>query len=154
MGTFIERSGKVLYYGGSGFIYLKFKNIKCTTLLPPFFSRNLRLYSSKLITYLWFKVLSVASHYFVPSFWQLSDTISKKMMRLLRRSTNRSIFWLLYKSGNADEPSRMPSIERNGSWKEQRLKSTVGGIRPPISVFPSMFWPILWHMAEHCHAGR
>ena len=36
-----------------------------------------------MITYLWFKVLSVASHYFFPSFRQLSETISKK----------RCVFW-------------------------------------------------------------
>ena len=47
------------------------------------FSRNLRLYSWKVITYLWFKVLSVASHYFFPSFWPFADTISKR----------RSVFW-------------------------------------------------------------
>ena len=32
-------------------------------------------------------------------------------MRLLTRSTNRSIFWLFHKSGNDDEPGRVPSIE-------------------------------------------
>ena len=44
-----------------------------------------------MITYLWFKVLSVASHYLFLSFQQLPNTISKKTMHLLRRSTNRSM---------------------------------------------------------------
>ena len=42
-----------------------------------------------MITYLWFKVLSIASHchYFFPSFWQMSDTISK--IRCVFRSDPR-----------------------------------------------------------------
>ena len=59
----------------------------------------------------------------------------EKVMRLLRRSRNRSIFWLLHKSGNADEPDRTPSIKTNGSRKEQRLEGTAGGVRSPISAF-------------------
>ena len=59
----------------------------------------------------------------------------EKTMRLLRRSTNRSIFWLLHKSGNADEPGPVPSIETNGSWKEQRLESTAGGVDLPFQRF-------------------
>ena len=51
--------------------------------------------------------------------YRLENTI-----RLLRWSTNRSIFWLLHNSGNADEPGRVSSIETNGSRKEQRLEST------------------------------
>jgi len=44
-------------------------NIRCTTLLPPFFFRNSRiLYCKKLVIHLWFKVLSIAFHYFLPSF--------------------------------------------------------------------------------------
>ena len=72
----------------------------------------------------------------------------------LRRSTNRSIFWLLHKSGNADEPSYAPSIETNSSRKEQRLESTASGVRLPISAFLSMSWPVLRNTAKHCHAGE
>ena len=78
--------------------------------------------------------MSVNSHYFFPSFGQLSNAISKND-GLLRQSTNRFIFSLLHKSGNADEPGRVPSIETNGSRKEQRLQSTASGVRPPISAF-------------------
>ena len=38
----------------------------------------------------------------------------------------------------------MPSIEKNGSRKKQRLEGRAVGVRPPISVFPSMscdMWP-------------
>ena len=73
-------------------------------------------------------------------------------MRLLKRFTNRFIFCLLHNSRNVDEPGRVPSIEINGSRKEKRLENTAGGVRPPISAFPSMSWPVLWHVAEHCHA--
>ena len=37
----------------------------------------------------------------------------------------------------------MPSIETNGSQKEQCLESTVGGVRPPILAFPSKPSPVL-----------
>jgi len=42
------------------FIY----TIRCTTLLPPFFFRNSRLYCKKLVIWfiLWFKVLSIAGY--------------------------------------------------------------------------------------------
>ena len=73
----------------------------------------------------------------------------EKTMHLLRWSTNRSIFWLLHKSGNADEPGRVPSIGTSGSRKEQRLESKERGVKPPILAFPSMSWPILRHVAEH-----
>jgi len=53
-------------------IYIKeqknINNIRCTILLPPFFFWNSRLYCKKLVIHLWFKVLSIASHYFLPSF--------------------------------------------------------------------------------------
>ena len=39
----------------------------------------------------------------------------EKAMLLLRRSTNRFIIRLLHKSGNADEPGRVASIETNDS---------------------------------------
>jgi len=43
------------------------KNIYIRYLLPPFF-RNSRLYCKKLVIHLWFKVLSIAGHYFLPYF--------------------------------------------------------------------------------------
>ena len=33
------------------------------------------------------------------------------------------------------------------------LESTEGGVRPPISAFPSMSSQVLRHVAEHSHAG-
>ena len=48
-------------------------------------------------------------------------------------------------------PSRVSSIETNGSWKEQCLECTAGGVRPPISEFPSMFQSVLQHVAEHAY---
>ena len=75
------------------------------------------------------------------------------MMRLLRRSTNWSIFWLFYKSENADEPGRVPSIETNGSQKVQRLKSTASGVRPPIPAFLSKSSLVLQHWTDHWYAG-
>ena len=71
----------------------------------------------------------------------------EKTMCLFRWSTNRSIFWLIHKSENADEPGRVPSIETNGRQKEERLESTAGGVRFPISAFLSKSWPISWHVA-------
>ena len=52
---------------------------------------------------------------------------------------NRSMYLLLHKNGNADKPGRVPSIETNGS----NSNSTVGGVRPPISVFPNRLLPVL-----------
>jgi len=49
------------------------------TLLPPFFFQNSRLYCKKLVIHLWFKVLSIAGHYFLPSFGQHTNPASKKL---------------------------------------------------------------------------
>ena len=56
---------------------------------------------------------------------------------------------------HADKSGRVTSIETNCiSRKEQHLESTVGGVRPPISVFPSMSLQVLrQHVAEDSHAG-
>jgi len=43
------------------FTYHPREYIRCTTLLPPFFFRNSRLYCKKLVIHLWFKVLSIAT---------------------------------------------------------------------------------------------
>ena len=51
---------------------------------------------------------SLATTFFI--FLEIVGYHLEKTMRLLRRSTNQSIFWLLHKSGNTDEPGRMPSI--------------------------------------------
>ena len=72
---------------------------------------------------------------------------------ILYLSTNRSIFGLLHKSGNADKPDPVPSIENNNSRKEQRQESTAGGVRPPILAIPGMSLLVLRHVTEHCHAG-
>ena len=66
---------------------------------------------------------------------------------------NRSIFLLLHNSGNADDPGRVLSIETNGSGKESSLENTAGGVRPPTTALPSISWPVLRHVAEHCDAG-
>ena len=129
------------------------KYIRCTTVLPPFspkfealFFKNDDLFMTQNTVRrepLLFSIF-LAIYCRIPS---------RKTIRLLRWSTNRSIFWLLHKSGNADEPGLVPSIETSCSWKKQLLESTTGGVRPPISTFPSMSWPVLWHVAEHCDAG-
>jgi len=57
---------------------------------------------------------------------------------LLRLSTNRSNFLLLYKTGSAGQPGRVPLIETSDSQREQRLENTASGVELPISTFPSM----------------
>ena len=99
--------------------------IRCTTLFPPFFFRNLRLYCKKLVIHLWFKVLSIAGHYFLPSFVAYESCV-EKTGHLLRLSTNRSNFLLLHKTGSDGQSGRVPLIETNDSQREQRLENTAG----------------------------
>ena len=40
------------------------------------------------------------------------------------------------------------------SQREQRLENTAGGVGLPISMFPSMSWPLSQHGVEHCHAAK
>ena len=82
-------------------------HIKCTILLPHFFPKFEAIFLKS--DYLFMIQITVCR-------WALSSSIFlaiaayhlKKTMRLLRRSTNRSIFLLFHKSGNADEPGRVP----------------------------------------------
>ncbi|GFT97004.1 uncharacterized protein TNCV_5107861 [Trichonephila clavipes] len=57
---------------------------------------------------------------------------------LLKRSTNRSNFLLLHKTGSAGQPGRVPLIETSDNPREQGLENTAGGVGLPISTFPSM----------------
>ena len=127
--------------------------IRCTTLLPPFFSeirgfivKNwLYIYDSKYCP-------SLAS-----TFSHLSGSVRilrRKKWSSLRLSTNRSNFLLLHKTGSAGQPGRVPLIETNDSQREQRLENTAGGVGLPISTFPSMSWPLSQHGVEHCHAAK
>ena len=77
-----------------------------------------------------------------------------KKIHLLRRSKKRSIFLLLHKSENADEPGRVQSIETNSSRKKQHLENMAGGLRTPISSFPSRFTPISQHWTDRWHASK
>ncbi|GBP45053.1 Spermine synthase [Eumeta japonica] len=47
-----------------------------------------------------------------------------KTGHLLKRSTNRSNFLLLHKTGSAGQPGRVPLIETSDSPREQRLENT------------------------------
>ena len=71
-------------------------------------------------------------------------------MRLLRRSTNRFIFWLLRKSRNVYGSVRASSIETNSSRKKQRLESTAF-----LSRFSLLLqqWTDCWHAAKSTSLG-
>jgi len=133
------------------FYYLHRLIIRCTTLLPSFFSRNSRLYCKKLVIHLWFKVLSIAGHYFLRVAY---ESRVEKTDHLLRLSTNRSNFLPLHKTGSAGQPGRVPLIETSDSQRKQHLENTAGGVGLPISTFPSMSWPLSQHGVEHCHAAK
>ncbi|KYN19376.1 hypothetical protein ALC57_08292 [Trachymyrmex cornetzi] len=62
----------------------------------------------------------------------------EKTGHLLRRSTNRSNFLLLHKTGSAGQLGHVPLIETSDSQRVQRLENTAGGVGLPISTFPSM----------------
>ena len=130
------------------FVYWEYKLIRSVFLLSKMhlFQNKMKEQINQSIVHRWLRLVPISQAIF--------EFHLGKMMRLLRRSTNRSIFWLLHKSGNADEPSRVPSIETNGSRKEKRLGSLTGGVRPPISAFPSRFSPILQHWTERWLAGK
>ena len=98
--------------------------IRCITLLPSFIFRNSRLYFNKLVIHLWFKVLSIAGHYFLPSSGQCTKSRIEETGHILKRFKSRSNFLLLHKTESAGQPSRVPLIETSDSPKEQRLENT------------------------------
>jgi len=136
------------------FIYLIFLffnyNIRCTTLLPPFFFRNrgfivknwLYIYDSKHRWPLLSPIFRIAYEFRV------------EKTGLLRLSTNRSNFLLLHKTGSVGQSGRVPLIETSDSQREQRLENTTGGVGLPISTFPSKSWPLSQRGVEHCHAAK
>ena len=123
-------------------------NIRCTTLLPPFFFRNSKLYWKN---WLYIYIFSKYCPLLATTFSHLSGSESRveKTGHLLRLSTNRSTnFLLLHKTGSAGQPGRVPLIETSDSQREQRLENTAGGLGFPISTFPSMSW-LSQHGVEH-----
>ena len=125
---------------------------KSTWLLFLMFFRNLlKLNFSKFLHSILIMFFFIPKQNFLGKKFQIirCTILSWKTMRLLRRSTNRSIFWLLQKSGNADEPARVSSIDKNGS-----LESTAGKVRPSISAFPTMSWQALQHWTDPWHTAK
>ena len=122
--------------------------IRCTTLLPPFFSKIrgfivknwLYIYDSKYCP----SLVTTFSHLAYESRVEKTD-------HLLRLSTN-PIFYFFIRS--AGQPGRVPLIETSDSQREQRLENTAGGVGLSISTFPSMSWPLSQHGVEHCHAAK
>ena len=127
-------------------------NIRCTTLLPPFFFRNSKLYCKKLVIHLWFKVLSITGHYFLPSFGSVRIPRRKNWSSF--EAIHESNFLLLHKTGSAGQHRPCAMIETSDSQREQRLENTAGEAGLPISTFPSMSWPLSQHEVEHCHAAK
>jgi len=111
-------------------------NIRCTTLLPPFFFRNSKLYCKKLVIHLWFKVLSITGHYFLPSFGSVRIPRRKNWSSF--EAIHESNFLLLHKTGSAGQPGRVLLIETSDNQREQRLENTTGGVGLPILMFPSL----------------
>ena len=109
-------------------------SIRCTTLLPPFFS-EIRGFILKNWIYIYDSKYcpSLATTFFHLSGVRIPRR--GKTGHLLRLSTNRSNFLLLHKTGNAGQPGRMPLIEISDSQREQRLENMAGGVGLPI---PSM----------------
>ena len=126
--------------------------IKCTTLLPPFFFRNSRLYCKKLVIHLCPSIQSIVHRWplLSPIFRVAYESRVEKTSHLLRLSTNRSNFLLLHKTGSVGQPGRVPLIETSDSQREQRLENMAGGVELSISTFPSMSWPLSQHGVEHC----
>ena len=81
------------------------------------------------------KVLSIANHYFLPSFRVAYESRVEKTGHLLRLSMNRYNFLLLHKTGSAGQPGRVPLIETSDSQREQRLENTAGGVGLPFQRF-------------------
>ena len=95
---------------------------------------------SKLVKNMSLKVLSIASHYFFPSFWQYMNSTSEKR--------HVFCFWHLHKNRSAAQPGHVSLNGTSDNRKGQSLVNTADGVRLPFSVFPSRFPPVLQHMAE------
>ena len=70
-----------------------------------------------------------------PIFWVAYESRVEKTGHLLRLSTNRSNFLLLYKTGSAGQSGRVPLIETSDSQREQHLENTTGGVGFSIQRF-------------------
>ena len=91
------------------YMYCEYKLIRSIFLLSKMhlFWNKMKEQINQSIVFRWLRLFPISQAIF--------EFHMEKMMRLLRRSTNRTIFWLLHKSENAEEPSPVPSIETNVS---------------------------------------
>jgi len=118
---------KIFYYQ-SPFVYnlifdkkrwkTKVYTIRCTTLLPPFFS-EIRGFIVKNWLYIYDSSWPLLS----PIFRVAYESRVEKTGHLLRLSMNRSNFLFLHKTGSASQPGRVTLIETSDSQREQRLEN-------------------------------
>lgn len=80
----------------------------------------------KPIIHLWFKVLPIARHYFLPSFGQRPNLLLKQ----LKRFTN---FLPPHKTANAGHPNFVLLVKTTDSQSRQWLENVVNVIGLPIS---------------------
>ena len=91
--------------------------IRCTTLLPPFFS-EIRGFIVK--TGYTLMIQSIVHRWLLlsPIFRVAYESRVEKTGHLLRLSTNRSNFLFLHKTGSTGQPGRVPLIETSDSQRE------------------------------------
>lgn len=70
-----------------------------------------------------------------PIFRAAYESRVEKTGHLFKRSTSRSNFLLLYKTGSAGQPGRVSLIETSDSQWEQCLENTAGDVGLPISKY-------------------
>ena len=99
----------------------------------------------------WYQIIAVRR--FSPTVSLLSISISKKRGVFWGDPRIDTFFYFFIRAEMLMSQNVCHRLEKKGSRKEQRLGSTAVGVRPPISAFPSMSWPVLRHVAEHCYAG-
>ena len=119
-----------------------------------FFPKFEALLKKKLVIHLWFKVLSIAGHYFLPSFGQRTNPALKKLVIFWSDPRIDPIFYFFIRpevlvSQAVCHWSKQVIVRGSNVWRIRRV-----GVGLSISTFPSMSWPLSQRGVEHCHAVK
>ena len=100
-----------------------------------------------------FKVCSIASYTFFPSFGQFVDTTPIKIFPFCREPFIEPFFHIFRTNQSAAQQVRDPSMQTSDNRKEPSLVSKPHGVEPSW-VLPTCPELVLPYVMEHCHGKK
>ena len=128
------------------------EHTRCTSMKWRYFSQKKHFKFGKIIKRDLFKVYSIASYTFFPSFGQFVDTTPVKIFPFCREHSSSHFFTSSYQS--AAQQVRDPSMQTSGNRKEPSLVNKPHGAELSSWILPTCPELVLPYVTEHCHGEK